>query len=471
LPSATDLLYTIGQAYERKLEFELAIAYYQRYASTLTDPKRAAEKQNVESRVTVLQHLKATISVTTTPSDATVTFTDAGGVRRARGAAGKDPFPVEAGAYTMRIEYPGYETKEQTITPRIGQPYSYYVALDPKKGGLVINTDPPDARIFVDNKLVGIGRYDEKLAGQRYKIDVESSSRLPSQRYVDVVADKDTEVTIKLREKPKSGRTQLLVASGIGGALLGGVVFGVLQNSSVGKGSLGGLGGAGLGFAGAYFGVPDVLPVGSSSYIITSGIIGGLEAGFTSGIFLNDPDTQKNSIGAIALGGMAAGAGFGILTAPRFDFDAGDAALLNSGALWGGISGGLFAAIFEFKGKISEGLVLGGLNLGVVTGVLLGRQVEVSRGHVALIDLSGFAGMGVAVAVQTGIDDAKGQTNPNAERTANFALAGMGVGLAAGAYLTRHMDAPKLPHIAPVVSSATDASGKKTAIYGIGGSL
>lgn len=469
LPTATDVLYTIGQSYERLLQFERAIAYYQRYAVTLDD-KHAAEKQNVESRITVLQHLRARIQVTTTPPGADVSFTDAAGVRRAFGKPGGDPFQIEAGTYTMRIELPGYQVHEETITPRIGQPYSYYVALEQRTGKLIINTDPPDARIFVDDKLVGIGRYVAEVPGQTYKIDVESNNRMPAHRTIEVVADRDSEATIKLADKPSSGRKQLLVASSIGGALLGGLVFGVLDTSKTGQGSLGAAGGLALGFAGSYFGVPDDISVGSSSYIITSGIVGGLEAGFASGVFLSDPSAQQNSIGAVSLGGMAVGAGVGILTEKRFHFDAGDAALLNSGALWGSVAGGLFGAIFEFKGKVWEGLVLGGLNLGVVSGALLGRQVEVSRGHVALIDLSGFAGMGVSVAIQSAIDDARSTTTmANGERTAHFALAGMAVGLTAGAYFTRHMDAPKLPRVAPSVSTAHDAAGKSTAIYGVGG--
>jgi hypothetical protein len=165
---------------------------------------------------------------------------------------------------------------------------------------------------------------------------------------------------------------------------------------------------------------------------------------------------------------MAAGAIFGAATATRFHLDAGDAALLNSGALWGGIGGGLFSAIFEFQPRVSEGLVLGGLNLGLVTGALLGRRVEVSRGHVALIDLAGFAGMGIAVAVQSAIDSARGVANPNAERTSHFALGGMAVGLTAGAFMTRKMDAPK-SRVSPAMTTARDAAGHATPVLGIGG--
>ena len=56
----------------------------------------------------------------------------------------------------------------------------------------------------------------------------------------------------------------------------------------------------------------------------------------------------------------------GALTASRWRYDAGDAALLNSGALWGTVGGFLFSVVFESKHRVSQALVLGGLNLGVV---------------------------------------------------------------------------------------------------------
>jgi hypothetical protein len=469
LPSAPEVLYTIGQSYERLLQFERAIAYYRRYAATL-DEKHATDKQNVTSRIVVLENLPAQVQVATTPPGATVSFTDAGGLRRDFGRPGDKPFEVRAGTYTMRIELAGYQTVEQTITTRIGKPYSYYFALVPRRGRLVVNADPVDARIFVDDRLVGIGRYDDEVAGGTYHISVEATNRTTVSRQVQVVADRDTETSVRLESKPTSGRTQLLIASSVGGFVLGGIAFGVLDKN-ISSGALGGLGGLGLGFGGAYFGIPRDLEVGSSSYIITSGLIGAGEAGFTASIVSNGQTT----VGDVAVGGMAVGAAVGILSADRFHLDAGDAALLNTGALWGTIGGGLFAAIFEFKDKVSQGLALGGLNLGVVTGALLGRRMTVSRGHVALIDLAGFAGMGIAVATQSAIDNARGVSSTdqadNTERTAHFALAGMAIGLTAGAWFTRNMDAPKLPHVAPAMSTAKDAGGKTTAIFGFGGSL
>jgi hypothetical protein len=477
LPSATDVLYSIGQAYERLLDFEQAIAFYQRYVDAKKDATGAdaTERKSIESRITVLEGLPARVQITTDPAGADISFTDDGGTRRALGKATEKAFELRAGTYTMRVELAGFVVKEETIQPRIGQSYSYFEKLEPQTGHLVINAEPPDSRIFVDDRLVGIGRYEADLPGDTYDVTVEASNRISERRRVKVVAERKTDLPVKLSPKPSSGRTQMLVGASFAGAVLGGVALVPFDAGPLA--GLGAVGGLGLGFAGAYFGVPHDITIGESSYIITSGLVGAFEAGFIAGIFIDTRDapdiehaslaTATKTVSEVTAGGLAVGALFGAATATRFELDAGDAALLNSGALWGGIGGGLFASIFQFQPRISEGLVLGGMNLGIVTSVLLGRRVTISRGHAALIDLAGFAGMGIAVATASAIDQAYGNSG-NGERTAHFALGGMAAGLAAGAYLTRHLDTPKT-HVTPTLTGVQDAGGKETAILGFGG--
>jgi hypothetical protein len=466
-PTGTDVLYNIGQSYERMLEFELAIAYYQRYVAA--KPEEDAERRQVSSRIRVLENLPARIQVATSPPGATVTFVDAAGVRRARDRPRKDGFELRAGSY---------ETVSQTIEPRIGKPYSYYFTLRPKTGRLVINAEPADARIFLDDRLVGLGRYQTDLPGGEYEIVVEASGRITESRLAEVVADRPTEVSVKLPPRPKSGRTQLLIGAGVAGGVLGSVGLFALDQGAGGS-SLGFFGGLGIGVLGGWIGIPHDIEVGTSSYILTAGMVGFLEAGLITGLFKSTENIEAfDTIGPVAVGGMALGAGFAVVTAPRFDLDAGDAALLNSGALWGTIGGSLFAVVFELEPKVREGLILGGLNLGLVAGALLGRQVEYSRRHVALVDLAGLAGMGIAVAAQSAIDDARmSDTTPEdtadtgGERTAHFALVGMAAGLVGGAWLTRNMDVPKVGKLAPVVKTGADGTGTDSTILGVSGTF
>jgi hypothetical protein len=478
-PSDTSYFYNIALSYERLLQFEKAIAYYERYilsrkGGTAAD---ALERRSLAARVEVLKALPARIQVTTQPGGATVSFTDEFGVRRNRDKVSAEPYEVTAGEYTMTIELQGYETVERKIVAEIGQPYSYFIPLTPKRGHLVINAEPVDARIFVDDRLVGIGRYDDHLPGGNYKVTIEASGRVSESRLVEVVADRETDLPVRLPPRPASGRTQLLIGASIAGGALGSVALGVLEGDSEARAGLGFLGGVGVGFVGGYYGIPHDIDTGTSSFILTSSVVGAAEAGLVASIV---EDEGFETVGPVAIAGMAGGATFAMLTADRFDLDPGDAALLNSGALWGSVTGGLFAAIFEFEPDVSQGLVLGGLNLGLVSGVLLGGQVEYSRRHVALIDLAGLAGMGIAVAVQSVIDssvDSGDPSDPTAaddttgERTAHFALAGMAGGLAIGAWLTRKVDVPKVKAVTPMLKTGKDATGAETTVFGLGGSF
>ena len=53
------------------------------------------------------------------------------------------------------------------------------------------------------------------------------------------------------------------------------------------------------------------------------------------------------------------------------------------------------------------------------------------------------------------------------QRTANFALGGLGVGLIIGGVLTRHMDEPALT-VTPVMSKAATVNGSTTTTFGLG---
>ncbi len=446
-------LKNIAQAYERLLSFELAIAYLERFVRAVPDsePNAAEQRRSTSARAQVLRKLPASVQVATNPPRASVWLTDEFGVRRNAGRADGEPFLVAAGAYTMTVELSGYETLEREIEVAIGKPYSLYLPLVARSGRLSVTAVPGDARIFVDQRLVGIGRYDDKLPRGTYQLSVEAPGRVTETRGVEVVADRNTDLAVRLPARPASGRRQLIVAGGIAGAAVGSVAFGVLDSQS--EGFLAFVGGAGLGVLGGIYGIPEDVTVGTSSYIVTAGLVGAMEAGLVSSLFLDSSTGAEDTIGPVAVGGMTAGALFAALTSDRFNFEAGDAGLLTSGALWGTIGGGLLTVIFEGKARVSQALVLGGLNLGVVSGVLIGRNADVSRGHVALIDLAGLAGMGIAVSIQAAIDDVRNQGETSTERTSHFALAGMTAGLFAGAFLTRNMDVPKVGHFAPVIGT------------------
>jgi tetratricopeptide (TPR) repeat protein len=470
------VLKDIGQAFERLLDYETAIAYYERFVRTMPEPGEpgacravvVGEKATISTRISTLRNTPAQIQVATTPTGATVTLFDENTGVRSVGTAGGKIIEATAGTYTMTVELEGYQPQTQQITVRIGKPYSFFFPLELLRGRLKIRTTPPDARILLDGKLVGQGIYDEDLPRGAYEVVVEARGRISDRRRVEVAAGITTEQPIELPPPRENGRLQLVVASGVAGATLGGVGLSAGSTNPLVLG-VGSLGAAIAAVAGGYFGIPDDYPLGSSSFIITSSLAGMGEAYLITRLFSDDAELSAAtaSIGVIA-GGTAAA-----LTADWFDLSPGDAALLNTGALWGTVVGALFAASYDdgtgYGSRVGVGMTLTGLNVGILGGVLLGRSYEISRRHAALIDLAGVAGAASAAALQSVIDT--NEVDIPAERRANFAIGGVTLGLLAGAFLTRNMDAPKIPRFKPTVMPIKDAAGTTQMGIGIVGDL
>jgi len=467
-----EMLKNIAQSFERELDYGKAVAYLSRYILEMPkdDPALAGQMEQISFRVQVLSNLPARVRVATVPPGARVSLVGETGVN-ARGTAGsKKPMEVRKGSYELRVELDGYEPISQKIEVEIGQPYSYYFRLEPKRGTMRVIADTSSARIFVDNKLVGIGTYTERVPIGVHSVTVEADGRRRTARRIEVAADRTSTVTIKLPRPPKSGRQQLLVASTISGSLFaGGATATVFDDPRLGL--LGGLLGLGIGFGGGYYGVPSDITVGQSSYIIGSTFIGAGEGLALSYFFACDPEVTGDARCNQIVGGATVAAGvvgllFGAITADKFDLDAGDAALVNSGAQWGTVGGLLFVGAFDNDRRLYAPLGFAGLNLGLVAGSLLARRLDVSRGHVALIDLSGLAGMIAGVALVDVI-----QPGQRSDRLPHFALLGMTAGLITGGFLTRNMDEAAAPvrAVAPSVSGARDASGRMTPVFGMGG--
>ena len=471
------VLKDIGQAFERQLDYETAIAYYERFVRTMPEPGTpgacrpvvVGEKGTISQRINSLRNTRAKIRVATNPKEAKITLFDENtGVRSVGTADAPDPIEVLAGTYTMVVEKEGHQPVSQQITVRIGQPYSFYYALELLKGRLKVRTKPPDARILLEGKLVGQGIYDDELPRGQYNIVVEAPGRIAENRVVEVQASATAEHTIELPPPRANGRLQLVVASGIVGASLGGIGLSAGSTNPLVVG-VGSFGAAAAAVAGGYFGIPDDYPLGSSSFIITSSLIGFGEGFLITRLFSDDADV---GVAMASLGVVAAGTG-AALTADYFEFSPGDAALLNSGALWGTVVGALFAASYDdgsdYGSRVGVGMTLTGLNIGVLGGVLLGRNYEISRRHAALIDLAGVAGAAGAAALQSVIDS--NELEVPAERRANFAIAGVTGGLLIGVYLTRNMDVPKIPRFKPTVIPIKAKDGKVQIGFGIEGEL
>jgi hypothetical protein len=457
------LLKDIAQSYERLVQYEKAVAYFERYLLVIaSQPQTADEQRAVATRIQVLRQLRSNITVATEPRGAQIIVSnDAGPVATRRDG---ERLEVTAGNYTLTVEKTGYETIRQPLAVGIGQPYSYSFRLKPRSGTLRVQAVPGDARIIIDDRLAGIGSFAGDLEIGPHWIAFEARGYVDAREKVEIIAGETKQVSKTLDRPPTSGKSQLIVASTLAGAVIGAAAVGGSTDDGF-LGTLGGVAGLTIGGAGTYF-LYDDIDVGSSSYIITSGMIGVVE-GVGVGLLASD-DSDAAWIGGLV--GASAGAGFAMATADRFRFTAGDAALLNSGASWGLVSGLWFTQVFHASSNVGAAMVLGGTNLGVVGGVLLGRQLDYSRRHVALIDLAGLVGIATGLSVHSGVvGNNEDEMVERDEQQAHFALAGMAIGLGAGALLTRNMDAPKLPRLQPQIAPTTPGTGKGW-ILSVGGS-
>jgi len=459
--------YNIAQAYERLLDYETAVAYFERYILEVSEA--APNRKRAGIRVEVLKGRPAQIRVATQPPGASVTLSGETGVTAKALANGSDPLLVEAGRYEMRIERTGYEPVTREIIARIGQPYSFFFSLEPRRGNVRVTASPGGSRIFVNKRLVGVGSYVETIPIGRYKLVVEAKGREPIETEIEVVADKPVEYNVVLESPSKSGRTTLLWASGLGLGIASNAILGVADEEGA-AGTFGALLGGTVAFGGAYFGIPEEVTRAQAWYIIGTTLTGAAEgARVTSYFSCNPTETSEgtieescssDAIGGGALAGAVGGLVVGSVTAD-FKLTSGDVALLNSAAIWGFNSGLLLLSIFDTDERIRDPMLFAGLNIGLVTGATLVARSDVSLGRVALIDLSGLAGLvgGFALGEAVG-----GQL----ERRNHFTLFGAAAGLVAGTFLTRYYDEDSSGPgtVKPALSAVRDASGKASLTFG-----
>jgi hypothetical protein len=475
VPTYYSLLKDIGQAYERNLDYEKAIGYLERYVKQVPasagpakpgaiDPQQ--DKANVARRVEVLRKLKAKLYVESSPAGARITLANDAGVA-ARAHSG-ETIEVLGGHYEMTTELDGYEPHRQAIDVRIGKPYTYFVPLVARQGRLSMQVSPLDARIFIGDRLVGIGHIDVALAGNTYVVTSEAPDSITDRREVVVLANQVKRVQVELTPKPQFGRRQLIVFSTVAGAGATASLLFAFQNT--GLAGLGSLAGGAAGFVGSAFLLPNDLPLGTSNLTVTGTVGGAVLGAGVSLLFTRRGEVIQPVTGATAvLGGTV-----GYLMGAGTRISPGDAALINSGVIWGSVAGALFAVSFDPGHTVGGGLVLSGLGMGTVGGILLQHSYGITRTHAALIDVGGILGIigGFAIESLAYSTQARGTTNAVDERSqehiANFALGGMAVGLVAAGILTRNLDSPDLP-VAPSVTQATGGDGRAATIYGLTG--
>jgi len=464
------ILKDVGQAYERSLDYEKAIGYLERYVDAVPadakrlracDPDPQVEKENTRRRIEVLRRLTARIFVETTPPGANVTIFSTQR-KEAEGTAGEE-LEVLGGSYEMVVEAPGRVAERRSIEVKIGKPHTYYFALRELEGRLSIQTSPGDARLFLDDKFIGVGRADETVPSRKYTLLVEAPGRIEQKREVEILPNQTSRLQIELAPRPRFARRQLIIAAGVAGGFATGSLLTAFTDTGVA--GLGVLVGAGAGILGSILWLPEQVPLGTSNLAITSTIASTIAGGTAARLFTDDADIIEPVLGLStivgAVGGYYAGA--------RTKISPGDAALINTNLVWGTAAGLAFSISFDAGTRLGSGLVLSGLGMGAVSGILMTNYFEISRTHAALIDVGGVIGVigGLAAESMAYRDDQ--DTARQEEHAANFALGGMAVGLIAAGILTRNLDSPKVPPMTPTLGRVTDSEGTSSVSYGVSG--
>jgi hypothetical protein len=433
-----NVLYNIAQAYERLLDYAQSVVWFERYLAEA--PKDAVERPVVENRLRILRNLPARISVTTIPEHVHAALVDAGGQRRE--ADTPTVFKVPAGTYTIELSQPGWEPESHDVAAEIGQPYFYQYRLKRSTAQVSIFTRPRGARVFIDDRLVGETPFAGTLDVGKHKLLLEHRDYPWHREDLDVQEGAPIRREITLTRPIRSGRTELVIASMVFGGAAGPLlVASALGDSSFGNSGLGLLvymlasgAGIGAGFLGSFLATRDGVKVGMSSLMIGSAAWGtSLATSLSLGL-----DVPTRYVYSLAIAGSGIGMSAGFLIARKLDISTGDAALVNSGGTWGTATGALLAQsiIRNPSGSQFGWFILGGTTAGVLTGSLLAWKLELSRGHVGLIDVGGLAGTGLGFALGYVIG-VNSQSEDNIQTGARYALGGMALGLLAGAVMTR----------------------------------
>ncbi len=458
-----DVLMNIATCYERIYEPEKARETYEKFLREAPDtPAEAALRTLAQTRLRWLARRRGKILVEANKEGALVRIV--GDKVRRQGPSPLRADDLPPGRYQIHVELPYHKPFDHELTLGPGGSEAVPVELEHEVETLTIFTRPPGARVFIDDREEGVTPFSHPVdVGQKRRLRLEAEDFPPWVEAIDVLPGRPVERRITFKKPTRSGRSELVLGA-MAYAAAGSVFIAEAAGSSklsgelrLGLDLLAGIVGTGVGFLVAALVTDDYVKVGHSSIII-GGTAWGTVIGSALALGLKLSDT--NTI-ALALLGSGLGLGAGIVTARINDTSPGDAAIVNSGGIWGSMAGLLLAQALEFRqapdprtglqspdndrrDQALGWLTLSGCAAGIVVASFLAWGIEVSRGHVAIVDALGLAGLALAFAVGYGITP----TDPNCvqddscgyKRLANgarFGLGGMTVGLLAGAILSR----------------------------------
>lgn len=467
-------LYNLGLTCERLLDYDAAIAAFERFlasppaADLATDGQRT-RRVLAERSLRRLRNLPARVSAGAVPESVSVSIAPLldGGTVGAITAQGQTPhiFTVSAGRYRLTYFRDGYFPEEQDIDAHVGQALLVTRQLRPRPRLLRIESQPV-ASLYLDDRLVGRTPYEGTVALGSHRLRLERRFYLTQIRPLEL-APGGTRLRYRIA-LVQSGRADMILGGALAGAGLGLMVLRLFQGEienienmppgEIYKPLVAALLPAALGATLAGLAGWE-MPVGEGQLLIGSAAWGSL-IGFGVGLGVQPEWLLPHvlSIGGGLIGGIIGTAVW------RFRHpSSGAVAVFNSAVLWSAQVGALSWAYLvterpetsffgrQALGRSGEGgwAMLGSTLIGVGLGIGLANLpglVDLPRGRVALIDLGGLAG-GLALGI-LGLGLGYGVTGswPQAGRIAvPCSLGGIAIGLVSGALLTRRYHAAPGP--------------------------
>lgn len=300
-------------------------------------------------------------------------------------------------------------------------------------------------------ELVGEGRYKdaavlfEKLVGTYSDTDIAPRAQAQWDNLSQLAQGGVEDLAVQAAAYEEQGWAELAINQGIAMPVIMGFLIpaGTTQPEDPEIPVMMGMLGLGVGVGGAYYLDKHYdLDRGHAMAVFTGEWTGFLNGLMTSAIL--QPRDYRGHF-RYMLGGTLLGGGLGATSGHYLDFDSGDMALINTGALWGGILG-LTSFVFA-EPETEEGVYIrsiGALDLGLVVAALISTKWKPSRKRMAVINMSGIAGAGLGLGF--GFLGAY-RGNLEEEGFTLVMIASAATGAAVGGYLSRDREGEALSSI------------------------
>ncbi len=442
-----------------------ARAHYEGYLRAVGTGELA---ETARARIQAIDSRPSTFVINTDPAEVDVRLTG-----DSRTFTGRTPISLKVprGRYQLTLSKTNHQTRTHDVDVGLAETKSLFYRLDPILARLEIQTEPPGATLYV-NGMSALNPYRQDVPPGRYKIELrafEHESRTldlefgPGERRL---YDENHEGVIGLKYVQRSGKVELVAFSAaiatVGGAA---AVLSALDTPTASPAASVTLAGAGGLVGGVAGGIVSYLV--SPSYIRDNRalfVIGGMWMGAAEGAAVAMtayPRTWQDDLTPTVMGGVV---GLGVGTAAtallsRKAPNYGRAAVMQSSAALGGLSGALLKSALELDDRYMGAMVLGGLNLGLGVGLAAAylsdqTQYGPTWQRAVLVDLAAIAGAvtgAITATVQGCLErrqaggDSGDCTFEDLPRTSRFTLIGGFVGLAAGIAFTRGVDSTVRP--------------------------